>query len=79
MLSAGFDGIAFHCVRDRDVENITIVATSEEYTDFAFVTLTREELSPGLEDRKCDGIIWDSRNNRSLELKMAKFQESQRV
>jgi len=67
MLSAGFDGITFRCVRDRDVENLTIVATSEEYTDFAFVTLTREELFSGLEDRKYDGIISDCPNNRSLE------------
>jgi len=59
MLSADFDGITFRCVRDRDVENLTIVATSEEYTDFAFMTLTKEELSSALEDRKCDGIICD--------------------
>jgi len=42
MLFAGFDGITFRYVRNRDLENLTIVATSEEYTDFAFVTLTRE-------------------------------------
>jgi len=67
MLSAGFDGITFRYVRNGDLENLTIVATSEEYTDFAFVTLTREELSSGLEDRKCDGVISDCPNNRSLE------------
>jgi len=29
------------------------VATSEAYADFAFVTLTRDELASGLEDRRC--------------------------
>jgi len=66
-LSAGFDGITFRCFRDNDVNSLTIVATSREYTDFAFVTLTREELSSGLEDRKYDGIIiWDCLNDTQI-------------
>jgi len=80
MLSAGFDGITFRCFRDNDVNSLTIVATSREYTDFAFVTLTREELSSGLEDRKYDGIIiWDCLNDGLLKVHMANFQESRRV
>ena len=41
---------------DLDVDGLTIVATSEEYTDFAFVMLTRDELALGLAGRKCHGI-----------------------
>ena len=80
MLSAGFDGVTFCCFRDNDVNSLTIVATSREYMDFAFVTLTREELSSGLDDRKYDGIIiWDCLNDGLLKFHMANFQESRRV
>jgi len=36
--------------------SFTVVATSEEFTDLASITLTRDELASGLETRKC--IIW---------------------
>jgi len=49
------------------MESLTIVATSKEYTDFALVTLTRDELASGLEDRKC----CDFPNDRSLKLHTA--------
>jgi len=74
------DDITFPCFRDKDVNSLTIVATCREYTDFAFVTFTREELSSGLEDRKYNGIIiWDCLNDGLLKFHMANFQESQRV
>ena len=41
--------------RDPDVDGLIIVATSEEYADFAFMMLTRDELASG--DRKCHVII----------------------
>ena len=38
--------------RNADMDNFEIVATSEELTDFAFMTLTKDELALGLETRK---------------------------
>jgi len=36
-----------------DSDGLTILAIFEEYMDFAFITLTRDELGLELEDRKC--------------------------
>ena len=61
------------------MESLTIVATSKENTDFAFVTLTRDDLASGLKDRKCRRIIGDFPNDHSLKLHAANFQESRKA
>jgi len=38
------------------MDSLKIVATSEESTGFGSMTLTKDELTSGLETRKC--IIW---------------------
>jgi len=38
------------------MDSLEIVVTSEEWGDFAFMTLTNDELALGLETRKC--ISW---------------------
>jgi len=35
------------------MDSVEIVTTSEEWGDFAFMTLTNEELTSGLGTRKC--------------------------
>ena len=63
--------------RYAEVDSLTIVATSDNYPDFAFVALTKDELVSGLEARKwssrfcssdcsLESIRWNIRNKQEL-------------
>jgi len=47
LLRTPFIPILKHLIRHKDLNEIVIVATSEEFTDFAYISLAKEQL--GLE------------------------------